>query len=99
MNERVLRVLEFTKIRALLSSYALSDTGKALCLELKPLREIDDIEKAQAETEALASAIDLGKTVLAHQGDGFRLENAMVVEFSAVDQHLAELGVVLDGTI
>ena len=51
MNERVLRVLEFTKIRALLSSYALSDTGKALCLELKPLREIDDIEKAQAETE------------------------------------------------
>ena len=51
MNERVLRVLEFTKIRTLLSSYALSETGKALCLELAPMHRTDEIQKAQDETE------------------------------------------------
>ena len=31
MNERALRVLEFTKIRDTLASYALSDPGKEKC--------------------------------------------------------------------
>ncbi len=31
MNERALRVLEFTKIRDMLASYALSDPGKQMC--------------------------------------------------------------------
>ena len=37
MNERALRVLEFTKIREMLSEHALSDPGKKLCRELTPL--------------------------------------------------------------
>ena len=31
MKERTLRVLEFTKIREQLSSYAVTDMGRALC--------------------------------------------------------------------
>ena len=35
MNERSLRVLEFTKIRAQLAQYCVSDMGKALCEALE----------------------------------------------------------------
>ena len=34
MNERALRVLEFTKIRDMLSAYALSEPGKEKCRSL-----------------------------------------------------------------
>ena len=51
MNDRALRVLEFTKIRDMLASYALSDSGKALCQELKPLEDFKDINRALDETE------------------------------------------------
>ena len=57
MNERVLRVLEFTKICSLLSSHARSESGKALCLGLKPLGDIRDIETAQKETEEAVSVM------------------------------------------
>ena len=57
MNERVLRVLEFTKICSLLSSHARSESGKALCLDLKPMGDIRDIETAQKETEEAVSVM------------------------------------------
>ena len=34
MNERSLRVLEFTKIRSQLAQYCVSDMGQALCDEI-----------------------------------------------------------------
>lgn len=43
MNERSLRVLEFTKIRAQLAQYCVSDMGKALCEALNPSNHIEDV--------------------------------------------------------
>ncbi len=57
MNERVLRVLEFNKILSILSSYAQSEPGKEMCLGLKPLTELSDIEKAQGETGEAVSVM------------------------------------------
>ncbi|MBR6185319.1 MAG: endonuclease MutS2 [Clostridia bacterium] len=51
MNERALRVLEFTKIRDMLASYALSDPGKQMCRELTPLSDFQDVNRALDETE------------------------------------------------
>ena len=42
MNERALRVLEFTKIRDMLAAYALSDAGKEKCQQLTPLADFAD---------------------------------------------------------
>ena len=47
MNERALRVLEFTKIREMLAAFALSDAGKEACLSLVPLQEIADVNRAR----------------------------------------------------
>ncbi len=57
MNERVLRVLEFTKILSLLSSHAKSGSGRDMCLALKPLADLKEIEKAQKETEEAVSVM------------------------------------------
>ena len=51
MNERALRVLEFTKIRDMLATYALSDAGKQACQTLTPMSEFRDINRALDETE------------------------------------------------
>ncbi len=51
MNDRALRVLEFGKIRDRLSTYALSDPGKALCDALTPSCEIEDVARLLDETE------------------------------------------------
>ena len=51
MNERALRVLEFTKIRDMLSAYALSEPGKKMCRELAPLSAFQDVNRALDETE------------------------------------------------
>ena len=51
MNERALRVLEFTKILEQLCSYAQSGAGGALCLALTPLETLSDVETALSETE------------------------------------------------
>ena len=51
MNERALRVLEFTKIRDMLAQHALSDPGREQCLALVPLQDFEDVEKALDETE------------------------------------------------
>ena len=57
MNERALRVLEFTKIRDMLSAFALSDPGKKRCLELKPLSDFSEVNQALDETEEAVSLL------------------------------------------
>lgn len=57
MNEKVLRVLEYQKIVAMLCESASSDPGKKLCAALVPSIEIDEITKAQTETEDALSRL------------------------------------------
>ena len=45
MNERALRVLEFVKIRQLLSAFALTNGGRKLCEELQPCDKIDEARR------------------------------------------------------
>ncbi|NLB91334.1 MAG: endonuclease MutS2 [Clostridiales bacterium] len=51
MEEKTLRVLEFTKIRSRLMEYARSPLGKDLCGELVPSTHFSHIVQMQAETE------------------------------------------------
>ena len=51
MNEKVLRVLEYTKVIGLLSEKASSDPGKNMCINLKPLTDIEEINLAQINTQ------------------------------------------------
>lgn len=57
MNERALRVLEFTKIREMLASYALSEFGRKKCLELTPLADFSEVNRALDETEEAVVAL------------------------------------------
>lgn len=57
MNERSLRVLEFTKIRAQLAQYCVSDMGKALCEALNPSNRIEDVLRMQQETDEAHSLL------------------------------------------
>ena len=50
MNEKALRILEYTKIIELLSEQAASDMGKELCHKLRPMTDINEIRRAQKET-------------------------------------------------
>jgi len=51
MQERTLRVLEFTTIRATLATHALTPSGTEICEALKPHDYFDTMLTAQAETE------------------------------------------------
>ena len=51
MNDRALRVLEFTKIREMLAAYALSAAGREKCLTLTPFSDLADVSRALDETE------------------------------------------------
>ncbi len=51
MTEKTLRVLEFTKIREYLSTFALTELGRDKCLALVPFQCIEDVQFAQDETE------------------------------------------------
>ena len=63
MNERSLRVLEFTKIRAQLAQYCVSDMGRALCDVLTPSNRLEDVLRMQRETEEAHSLLSyLGGT-------------------------------------
>ena len=63
MNERSLRVLEFTKIRAQLAQYCVSDMGRALCDALTPSNRLEDVLRMQQETEEAHSLLSyLGGT-------------------------------------
>ena len=63
MNERSLRVLEFTKIRAQLAQCCVSDMGRALCDALTPSNRLEDVLRMQQETEEAHSLLSyLGGT-------------------------------------
>ncbi|NLD83848.1 MAG: endonuclease MutS2, partial [Clostridiales bacterium] len=81
MNDRALRVLEFTKIRDMLASYALSDAGRDLCRTLTPLNDFTEVGKALDETEEAVA-------VLAYQGGNPLISFADVSEYLS----LAEKG-------
>ena len=55
MNKKVLHTVEFDKIISLLADRATSAPAKKMCLALEPLEDLEDIEKAQAQTEAAFS--------------------------------------------
>lgn len=50
MNQKTLRTLEYQKITTQLAEYATTQMGKALCLELSPSCDIDEIQRNQTET-------------------------------------------------
>ena len=81
MNERSLRVLEFTKIRAQLAQYCVSDMGKALCEALNPSNRMEDVLRMQQET-------DEAHSLLAYLG------GTPMIPFSDVHAslHLAQIG-------
>ena len=51
MQERTLRVLEFTKIRTTLRGLAVSDLGAEVCASLVPVSDLQEVLSSQAETE------------------------------------------------
>lgn len=51
MNEKALRTLEFHKIIQMLSTLALTEPGQKRCEALKPYDRIEQVERAQHETE------------------------------------------------
>lgn len=57
MNKKVLEKLEFTKIIQMLTEKADSEPGKRICNELDPMIELNNIEKAQTETEDALSML------------------------------------------
>lgn len=57
MNNKVLRVLEFQKIITILSEFASSNPGKAMCGKLVPITELDAITQMQQETSAALSRL------------------------------------------
>ena len=50
MNEKVLKTLEYDKIISMLAERAGSEPGRKLCLELKPVSQIDEVRDLQQET-------------------------------------------------
>jgi len=62
MQEKALRVLEFTKIRDRLATHAVTQTGAELCLSLLPYERLAEVNHAQAETEEAV-------IVLTYRGD------------------------------
>lgn len=57
MNKKVLEKLEFIKITKMLAEKADSEPAKRICLELDPMVDIKDIEKAQTQTEDALSML------------------------------------------
>lgn len=50
INSKALNTLEYNKVINLLKEYAASDMAKTMCMELKPMTDINSIEAAQQET-------------------------------------------------
>lgn len=61
MNERNLRVLEFSKIREMMAALATTEMGRTCCRELVPSSDPAEVRRRQAETEEAS-------TVLAYNG-------------------------------
>lgn len=51
MNQKVLQTLEFDKIIKILTEYATTELGKAMCSALTPMTEENDILNAQDQTQ------------------------------------------------
>ena len=51
MNQKALRTLEFNKIIEQLKTYALTEPGQQRCAGLVPYDRIEQVERAQHETE------------------------------------------------
>ena len=50
MNQKALKTLEYTKIIAQLESHAASPLGKALCRDLVPSSDLEEVRTWQAQT-------------------------------------------------
>lgn len=65
MNTKVLKTLEFDKIKSLLKEYAVSSMGKDKVDNLVPLKDIDDISYLQQETtDAVSMTLRKGRIPL-----------------------------------
>ena len=85
MNESVFRVLEYEQIKKKLTAKAMSDLGRALCAEIKPLVDFAEIQEIMQQTdEAVAVLLTAANVPLA----GF-----VDVRSAA---HRAMLGAILD---
>ncbi len=63
MNKKVLRVLEYNKIRERLTDKATSEQGRKLTAALEPMTDLDEISRAQTETaDALGYLFRKGST-------------------------------------
>lgn len=70
MQTTYLEKLEFNKIKNILSSYAETDTGKKMCLNLQPSNNKEKVQKALDETtEAVALIYRKGNLPLESIGD------------------------------
>lgn len=63
MNQKSLKTLEYTKIITQLESHAASPLGKALCRELTPSSDLEEIRTRQAQTTDAADRIRLKGSV------------------------------------
>ena len=63
MNKKVLHTLEYDKIIQSLTDKADSEPGKALCRELIPEMDLEEVKQAQKETsDALSRILKYGST-------------------------------------
>lgn len=63
MNQKSLKTLEYTKIITQLESHAASPLGKALCRELTPSSDLEEIRTRQAQTTDAADRVRLKGSV------------------------------------
>ncbi len=70
MQQRTLRVLEFTKIREELASLALTEMGAERCRQLEPSHDLTEAEYRQRETEEATVVLQyVGGTPLVESSD------------------------------
>ena len=77
MNEKVFRVLEYNKIIDMLTDCATSDLGRKVCKELVPSCNLEEINRAQEETQdALSRLFKKGSTSFGGNKDlGFSIKS------------------------
>lgn len=93
MNERSLRMLEFTKIRAQLAQYCVSDMGRALCDALTPSNRLEDVLRMQQETEEAHSLLSyLGGTPMLSFSDVHASLHLAQIGSSLSPRALMEIG-------
>ncbi len=63
MNQKALKTLEYTKIITQLESHAASPLGKALCRDLVPSPDLEEVRTWQAQTTDAADRVRLKGTV------------------------------------